>query len=170
MKKRKTRFFVRTLPIAGILCLHLHSPTARADKWIFSDPVEIAGSETGVFHHVESSGRQNVTAGADGAVVVWEDNRSGTPSIYLARVSGDGVASAPVGVSGAGEAYDPVVQEFQGGHVVGWEEAGSVWLRLVTSDGLGAPFTLSDNEAGSKEGSSNGTDVCIYCPQAGGVG
>lgn len=149
MKKRETRFFTRSLlAFTAIATSHLYNIVVRADEWTFSEPVEIAGQQAGVFHHIESSGRQNISAGDDGVYVVWEDNRSGTPAVYLrAASSNDGFAAA-VKISGEGEAYDPAVQGFTGGQVVGWEENGQVWVRTYTEKGMGVPLNLSDDNAG----------------------
>lgn len=149
MKKQKTSSFKHSLLIvAAIISSYLYNIVVWADKWTFSKPVEIARQQAGVFHHVDSSGRQNISAGDNGVFMVWEDNRSGTPSIYIRTASGDGKFSPAIKISGAGEAYDPVAQEFTGGHIVGWEETGQIWLRTFTEEGLGVPIKLSDKNAG----------------------
>lgn len=148
MRNQKTSSLKCYLLVAAVLTSYLYSIAGWADKWTFSQPVEIARQHAGVFHHVESSGRQNIIAGDNGVLVVWEDNRSGTPSIYLRRTSSDGGFLPAIKPGGAGEAYDPVVQEFAGGHIVGWEETGQVWVRIYTKGSSGVPIRLSDNSAG----------------------
>ena len=67
---------------------------------------------------------------------------------YDLKLPLSGVASAALKVSGAGEAYDPVVQDYVHGYFIAWEEAGRVWLRTFTDKGLGPPIALSGKDAG----------------------
>lgn len=105
MKKQKTSSFKHSLLIvAAIISSYLYNIVVWADKWTFSKPVEIARQQAGVFHHVDSSGRQNISAGDNGVFMVWEDNRDGDSDIWLSYYTGHGWSDdiAVPGASGRG--------------------------------------------------------------------
>lgn len=120
--------------------------------WEFEDPIPVTGVQgEGIFHHLESSGRRNLALSGEHLAVAWEDNRDGTPRIYLARKSlkagafGDGLR-----ISGPGEAYEPsVVGLGEGRFAVAWEEDRRVRVRLVGPRGLG-PIHVADSDQGSQ--------------------
>ena len=133
---------------AAVLVSLLNIATAWADRWEFSEPIEIARQQEGVFHHLDSSGRKNISATANGTFIIWEDNSAGNPSIYLLTIGKDEELSTPLKVSGSGDAYEPTIQQFEAGHIIGWEESEQVWVRWLSGEGLGEPIRLSDQTAG----------------------
>jgi hypothetical protein len=98
----------------------------------------------GVFHHLESAGRRNLAASDTLVGVAWEDERDGTPRIYLAR---KGLAAPAFGeevrVSGPGEAFEPSLAALPGDRfALAWEEDGQVQARLVGPAGPGPLLRL----------------------------
>jgi len=109
--------------------------TAIGAPWSFDAPIAVTTPppQAAVFHHLDSSGRRNIAA-ADGEIAVaWEDDKDGTPRVYLAhKALEEARFSTPLQVSGANEAYEPSLLALSGKRLaVAWEEAGEVWLRLV---------------------------------------
>lgn len=138
----KTSLSLQFLAVSALLL----SPAAAAQPWDFQAPVTVSAATEKVFHHLESSGRRNVAVAGGTTAVVWEDNRSGRPAIYLARKTPDAAGfSAPEVVStGEDEAYEPTVITLDAARfVVGWEERGHVWVRIVATDEMGLPGKLS---------------------------
>ena len=122
------------------LLLFAVPPLAHAQPWEFDKPVAVTMTQgEGIFHHLESSGRKNIAVSAGTVAVAWEDNRDGTPRIYLARKQhGAGKFTAEVRVSGEGEAYDPSLIALDDNRfAVAWEEDARIHLRLITPGGPG---------------------------------
>jgi hypothetical protein len=100
----------------------------------------------GIHHRLVSSGRNNVAAGGGTVAVAWEDNRGGRSEAYVAfrRGAEEGFA-VEHRVSGGGEAFEPAIAALGGGRfLVAWEEAGRVWLRLASADGLGPAHAVDE--------------------------
>jgi hypothetical protein len=118
---------------------------ASADGWQFSAPLAVTGpAQPGVFQHLESAGRRNLAVSAHGVALVWEDNHSGAPQVYVA-FKADRAArfTAPQQVSAGKEAYEPAIAAVAGGgFVVAWEQDGRVWMRPVAPGRLGSPQRL----------------------------
>jgi hypothetical protein len=114
--------------------------TVSANPWQFSAPIPVSvvhGDQ--LFQHLESSGRHNIAVSGDTVAVAWEDDRDGTPRIYLARKK----ISAPafgteIRLSGKGDAFEPsLVAIGDGRFVVAWEEEGQIHMRTLLPDALG---------------------------------
>lgn len=104
---------------------------------------EIAAARSGVFHHLEASGRSSLALAGDAVALAWEDNRSGAPACYLAlRVS-----SAQVFREfsfGQGECYEPAITAFDNGRfLLIWEDAAGVNVALADGNGPGPATRLS---------------------------
>lgn len=126
----------------------LWSASALAAPWEFGEPVTVAASRPGVFHHLEAAGRQSIAVSAGAVAIVWEDNRDGTPRAYAALRAAGKSDFVPQRLSGMHEAYEPVVVALpQGGFVFGWEEGGYVWVRSGGSAGLAPALRLGGAEA-----------------------
>ncbi len=121
------------------LCLScLPLPSATAAPWSFSQAIPVTPPAQGkVFHHLDSAGRRNIASGNQGVAVAWEDDRDGTPRVYVAyKGFSDDRFADPVRVSGAGEAYEPSLIALSSGRFsMAWEEEGAVWTRLIRFDG-----------------------------------
>ena len=135
---------------SGGLLLTAFALNVQAQPWEFGEPIEITPtSGEGIFHHLESAGRRNIAVSGLTVAVAWEDNRDGTPRIYLAHKDPNAKGfSAEVKISGNGEAYEPTLVALEHNRfVLAWEEDGRIHVRLVTSTGLGPVVILEDNMA-----------------------
>lgn len=132
--------------------LFLIAPLSLAADWNFAPRLAITAAPTaGVFHHLEGAGRKHIAVSDDQIAVVWEDNSSGDPQVYLsykARTAPGFVAA--VRVSSGQEAYEPAITALSGNRfVVVYEQDGAVYARLLSSQGLSEELKLSsDNAAG----------------------
>ncbi|MEW8186011.1 MAG: hypothetical protein AB2794_13480 [Candidatus Thiodiazotropha endolucinida] len=122
-----------------ILCFML--PTAlTASPWKFERAIDVSGpnnSNTGYFHHIDSSGRRNIAVSEQIIAIAWEDDRDGTPRIYLAhKKAADGLFNHETRLSGGGEAYEPSLVAISGGRfVIAWEEDGYIHARMASLEG-----------------------------------
>ena len=80
----------------------------NASEWVFSAPLQVtADSDQKVFHHLESAGRRNIAISGETVAISWEDDRDGTPRVYMAlKKNAAADFSAELKISGNGEAYD----------------------------------------------------------------
>jgi hypothetical protein len=132
------------------LMLTAFALNVQAEPWEFGEPVEVTPtSGDGIFHHLESAGRRNIAVSGMTVAVAWEDNRDGTPRIYLARKDRNARDfSTEVKISGNGEAYEPSLVALEDNYfALAWEEDGRIHMRLVTPTGLGPAVFLEDNTA-----------------------
>jgi hypothetical protein len=137
-------------PWVGGLLLTAASLSAQAQPWEFGEPVAVtATSGAGIFHHLESSGRRNIAVSAGTVAVAWEDDRDGTPRIYLARKDRKAQGfSAEIKISGKGEAYEPSLVALDNNRfALAWEEDARIHARLVSPDGPGPVVILADPNA-----------------------
>jgi hypothetical protein len=105
-----------------------------AQPWSFGEPVAVtAAVGTGVFHHLESAGRRSIATSGDRVAVIWEDDRSGTPEVYVAmKNAGTAGFGDELRVSSGGEAYEPALAPLGTGRfVAAWEEGGEVFVRVL---------------------------------------
>lgn len=131
-----------------LLCLV--SLWVHAELWEFGRPIEVTSThDAKIFHHLESSGRHNIAISTDTVAVAWEDDRDGTPAVYLARKGRDQQGfSKEVKISGKGEAYEPSLVALNNNlFVLAWEEDSRIHLRVVTPSKLGPPVILGKGEA-----------------------
>jgi hypothetical protein len=125
----------------------LVSTPLLAQSWQFSSPIPVTGTaKQGVFHHLESAGRRNVAVSGHTVAVVWEDDRDGTPRIYLSRKLPDAAGfDHDTLISGKGEAYEPGLISLGDGYfAVAWEEDGHVYARIAGPDHPGPIHQVSD--------------------------
>jgi hypothetical protein len=126
-----------------------------AAPWSFSQAVEVTSVSSGkVFHHLDASGRRNIAAAHAGVAVAWEDDRDGTPRVYLAyKGYVEDRFTRELQVSGSGEAFEPSLIALGGERfAIAWEEADAVWLRLADMKAdeprLGPPLKISKRQGG----------------------
>ncbi|MEW8505351.1 MAG: hypothetical protein AB2598_01495 [Candidatus Thiodiazotropha sp.] len=115
------------------------SAILTAAPWEFDTPVEVSavtGDENTYFHHLDSSGRRNIAVSGRSLAIAWEDDRSGTPHIYLGhKLMTDSGFNREIRISGDGEAYEPsLVALGDGRFALAWEEDGHIHARLVAID------------------------------------
>jgi hypothetical protein len=121
----------------------------QAQPWEFGKPIVVTAAHGNkIFHHLESSGRRNIAVSADTVGVAWEDDRDGTPGVYLARKSRDSNAfTREDKISGSGEAYEPSLAALNNNQfVLAWEEDARIHLRLVTPTELGPVIKVGKGE------------------------
>lgn len=119
---------------------------ADTPPWQFTDASTVvtqAPSQT--FYHLESAGRKNIAANAERAVVIWEDNRSGQPQIYVApKMHGQTEFAATIAVSVGKAAYEPVIATLSADRFLfAWEQDGEIWVRSMNGSALGPPKRLA---------------------------
>jgi hypothetical protein len=131
--------------------------------------MEVAGPpKPAVYHHLESAGRKNVAAGGDRVAVVWEDNRSGTPQVYLGERSDKGTFTAPRQLSDGTEAYEPsLVWVPDYGFVAGWEQDGHAVVAALNSKSVTPIRLAGDPGSGqvSLAADSNGRIHAVWSAQ-----
>lgn len=133
--------------VVPVILLAVAGPVGA--QWEFSRPQEVSGALVGVFPHLESAGRRNVAVGDGGVAVVWEDDRSGAPQVYLAVGDGQGRFSEPRQLSIGDEAFEPAVAPIPGGRfIITWEQDGIVWGAVAGSEIEGPARRLSGGAAG----------------------
>jgi len=136
---------VRFVFICTIACLSFNAWGTRLE---FGKPVTVTQAGKGVFHHLESSGRRSLAVNKGTVAVVWEDNSSGTPRIYVAfKTSKSGSFTPPEVVSDTGPAYEPVIVALGDQFVVGWEEKDRLWVRLASPGQHGPVVSLTEKPA-----------------------
>jgi len=107
-------------------------------------PITVAAVPHGVFQHFEASGRTMMAVSQGTVGIVWEDNRSGQPQIYVAFKDRTAtVFTAPIQVSKNGPAYEPAIAANKGHFIIGWEASDHLWLRSVSPHQQGPVIALS---------------------------
>ena len=138
------------LRFAG-LCLALAIfQTQASERWFFGSKISVTGpSVDAVYHHLEGSGRKHIAVTGESVAVVWEDNRSRDPQIYvtLKPLSQETFPAARL-VSSGSEAYEPAIDAISGNRfVLAFEQDASVFARVLTAKGLAEPARLSQAAA-----------------------
>jgi len=152
--------------------------TVAASPWEFGEaiPVTTTAPSTRVFHHLDGSGRRHIAVSEQGVAVVWEDDRDGTPRVYLAyKRQADRAFSIERQVSGEAEAYEPSLIALGGERfAVAWEEAGQVRTRLVQMDSeppLGEVKTVSHGQGAQASLTNDGDQpVLVWSEREAGFG
>lgn len=132
----------------GLALWSLTAAVGAAD-WSFGDKQVLAGHRSGVFHHLDSTGRQHVAVSGNSLGIVWEDNRDGTPQVYVVFKPLEAVTFRVAKRLSAGRAAaEPVIAGLGDNRfVVAWEQDGRVRLRVAGPDGIGTMLTLDDAQA-----------------------
>lgn len=114
--------------------------------WTYSASLVVNSlSKPRAYQHLESSGNRSLALGKAGVAVVWEDNRSGEPEVYIAYKSHQQTQFTPAQrVSKTGPAYEPAVAALADGRfVVAWEAKDHIWARIVSASRRGPVQRLS---------------------------
>jgi hypothetical protein len=105
---------------------------------------EVAAAKTGVFHHLDASGRNNLAVSGANVAMVWEDNRSGAPGCYLAIKNVDDKAFREFPF-GQGECFEPAIAAFDANRLLLiWEDASGVNVTIADTAGPGPATKLAD--------------------------
>jgi hypothetical protein len=133
------------------LILALASFYAQAsERWTFDSSISVTGPPMdAVYHHLDGSGRKHIAAGTESVAVVWEDNRSQAPQIYvtLKSITQEGFPEA-LQVSSGSEAYEPAIEAISGNRfVLAFEQDASIFATVLSAQGLAEPTRLSQATA-----------------------
>jgi hypothetical protein len=142
--------------------LFLMASVCQATGWSFSPKVALSDApKSGVFHHLEGAGRKHIAVSGDQLAVVWEDNSSGAPQIYLAQKStSQHRFGKAIRVSNGQEAYEPAIAPISGARfVVVYEQDATVYARLLTRQGVSDALLLSDSVAAHPSVAAYGDDM-----------
>lgn len=104
-------------------------PVMATDKWQFSNKIAVADdAKKGTFHHLEGAGRKHIATSEDKVAIVWEDDHSADPQVYLSIKSfEEDKFSTPAQLSKGQEAYEPAITGLSTSRfVVAWEQDGAV--------------------------------------------
>jgi hypothetical protein len=120
--------------------------TQASERWIFDSRISVTGPPVDdVYHHLDGSGRKHIAVGGESVAVVWEDNRSQAPQVYVALKPLTREAFLPaLLVSSGSEAYEPAIDAISGNRfVLAYEQDASVFARILSVEGLAEPVRLS---------------------------
>jgi len=151
----------------ALVCLT--TVAAQAAPPEFSEKLVIAPKRAGVFHHLDSAGRQHVAVSGNRVAVVWEDNREGRPQVFLTvKAIAEARFPGTMKVSGSKPATDPVIVPLANGQfLLAWEEGGTLRLRHLGATGLGPIVPLPDKNAGQASITRDGEGAMlayVYTP------
>jgi len=135
----------------GGLCLALASFQVQASElWTFENRISVSGSPVdAVYHHLDGAGRKHIAASTDSVAVIWEDNRSQAPQIYVTQKSyAQESFPAALPVSSGSEAYEPAIDALSDNRfVLAFEQDGAIFARVLSAEGLAEPARLSQTAA-----------------------
>ncbi|MCP4492618.1 MAG: hypothetical protein GY820_35720 [Gammaproteobacteria bacterium] len=135
--------------IAAILIL-LSPATQSAEGWQFQQKIAVGSkARVGVFHHLEGAGRKHIAVSGGRVALVWEDDSSGDPQVYLAQKDQHEMEfSAAIQVSNGQEAYQPAIAGIGAGKfIVVYEQDAEVYARIWSGRGPGSALKLSGSNA-----------------------
>lgn len=136
--------------ITGLCLCFVVQPLLASELWEFSNRIAVtAEPEQGIFHHLEGAGRKHIATSAGSISVVWEDDHSGDPQIYLNSINtGNSSFSTVLQVSTGVEAYEPAIAAItRSQFVVAWEQDGEMYARSFVNQQLSTIVKLSKNTA-----------------------
>ena len=128
-------------------------------EWEFREKIAITGEVAKrIYHHLEGAGRKHIAVSGSRVAVLWEDNSSGEPQIYLAlKNSADSSFAPPLKVSTGEEAYEPAISSSPDGQfVLVWEQDGAIYLNTHNGLTLGKPLKLSSSSLASQSSVETG--------------
>lgn len=120
---------------------------ASAEPWQFGEKLSVtenAGER--VFHHLDSTGRNNIAFSGDTLAVVWEDNHAGTSQVYIAfKGMNENSFSKAKKLSNSKTAFSPVViSAGEGQFIVAWEQDNGIWSQMLNKANSGKALQLSN--------------------------
>ena len=112
-----------------------------AQNWEFSPATPVTQNNSKTFHHLESAGRRNIVVSSDIVGITWEDDRSGTASIYLAlKNKQQNSFITELKISADKDAYEPSIIALSNKRfAISWEENEHVFVRVVSVENLKKP-------------------------------
>ncbi|MCI0506897.1 MAG: hypothetical protein L0Z73_12410 [Gammaproteobacteria bacterium] len=136
----------RFLLVLFLWCSHVN---AQSEPLRFEPPLTITTAANGVFIHLDASGRRSIAVSGNVVGVVWEDNRSGKPGIYIAYYLPDKSGfTQPEKISLQSSAYEPVIMALdEQRFLAAWEEDEHVWLRVLSPSKKGDVVSIGQAPA-----------------------
>ena len=138
--------------VTVVLCLWcLSLESTASDRWVFGKPIEVTPKpQAGVFQHLEGANRKHIASSGEVLAVVWEDNRTQDPQIYLSiKEPLNNQFSPAIQISTGVEAYEPAIASLpRQGFVITWEQDAEVFTRSFSRGQLSEPLQLSGSSAG----------------------
>lgn len=118
----------------------------HGELWSFGEPVTVTDTSLAPhYHHLDGSGRRHLAAAGDYVALVWEDDRTGSPQVYVAikKLSDPGFRST-FQLSSGTEAYEPAIASVSNAAwVVAWEQDGEILGSVLTPETQTHPLNLS---------------------------
>ncbi|MBI3547069.1 MAG: hypothetical protein HY081_10865 [Gammaproteobacteria bacterium] len=121
-----------------------------ASPWSFGEKLTVAENlDRKVFQHIDATGRKSIAVAGQTLAVIWEDNRSGAPQIYLAfKNLSTQKFSKNRQISTGRSAYAPQILALSDDlFLIGWEQDDAVWLRTASASQLGPAISISEGKA-----------------------
>lgn len=148
------------------------SALAHAAGWDFGDKIPVEPvNDSKIFQHLDATGRKSMAMSGNTLAVVWEDNRNGSPQAYVVFKAADqNEFSKAQRISSGESAFSPTVLTLpENRFLVGWEQDNAVWVRPVSSHGLGPALKISGKDATQIAlATQDGRHVmAVWCQRAG---
>ncbi|TAK10182.1 MAG: hypothetical protein EPO39_00715 [Candidatus Manganitrophaceae bacterium] len=123
---------------------------------------------------------QLVSDGAGGAIIVWEDNRSGTSDIYAQRVSPEGAAlwaaeGIPLSAAANSQLSPRLIPDGSGGAIIVWQDhrsggSADLFIQRVnqagvaqwTADGVALSTAANDQQSPELISDGNGGAIVVW--------
>lgn len=103
------------------------------DHWSFSERISVSSQADGVFHHLDGAGRKHIALSGGRVAVVWEDNSTSDPQVYLSFKSVTEEKFSPaLQLSQGQEAYEPSITALaNGAFAIAWEQDSAVYISVL---------------------------------------
>ncbi len=137
--------------IGRLLVVLLWPPwVAAATPWSLSESLTVAEA-AGVthYHHLDGAGRKHLAATEAAVALVWEDDRSGAPQVYVAvKRLADAAFTRIYRLSYGAEAYEPAIVALDAERWVAvWEQDGSIHGCVIDATGAAPAQRLAAQPA-----------------------
>ena len=135
---------------AGVCFALVMFQVQASERWAFDGRTSVTGPPVdAVFHHLDGSGRKHIAVTREMVAVVWEDNRTQVPQIYVTlKMLVQETFPTALQVSSGSEAYEPAIDAIHGDRfMLVFEQDAAIFARVLTKGGLSKPARLSRAEA-----------------------
>jgi hypothetical protein len=155
---------LRQLGFISVTLFTAIGTNAQQSNAEFTSPITVSDHiGENIFHHLESSGRKNIAVNHSHAAVVWEDNRNGSPGVYVSFKALDQPEFSPsVLISGASDAYEPSIIAINQFFLIAWEEQEKVHLRLISAKTPGKTIAIDSSSAQPSISSNHNSVLLTY--------
>jgi len=117
------------------ILIFLAPALVSAELWAFQEKIFVT-SAVGekIFHHLDSTGRNNLAASDSTLAAVWEDNHLGSPQVFIAvkDISATSFNKA-IKVSTGESAYSPVIRPYnKNSFLISWEQDNQIYIATLS--------------------------------------